>query len=203
MVAAQLVAEPCGCELLVDRLAREDGPDGLRPHLRGAAHHPLALGPVLLHEHAGDPVDVREEKRRARLLGAEELIGLGDPVVQGLRPAVPEPGVADAIGAQQHREGDAPAHEAADVLGGIDRHDQGVHGRAGAQQAQHLVDVGLAARARLLAQIVVVDRGELGHRGGQVVGEPLRQLARGGHQCGRQLSHRGRHAVSRDGASFG
>ena len=48
--AADVVAEAPGQRLLVERLAREDRPHRLGAELGGAAHHPLALGPVLLDE---------------------------------------------------------------------------------------------------------------------------------------------------------
>jgi hypothetical protein len=88
---------------------------------------------------------------RALLLGREELVDAVDALLQRLRPAVPEPRVPQAIGAQQHRQRDPVAYEAADVPGDLDRHHDCVCLRARAQQSQHLVDVRVGAGQKLLA----------------------------------------------------
>ena len=194
MAAAQLVAEPPHRKLLVERIAAQDRAHGLGAQLHSAAHHPLALGAVLVDEDVGDPVDVGEQERRTALLRAEQLRRVGEAIVQCLRPAVPEPRVADAVGAQQHRQRDAAAHEPAHVLGGVDGHDELVRAGVETQQSQHLVDVRLARGARLLAQLVVVDRRQLRHRGHEMIRQTPRDLVRGGQQCGRELPDRGRHA---------
>ena len=84
-MAPQLVPEPPVGDLLVDRLAGEDRAHRLGAHLGGAAHHALALGPVGVHQHAGDPVDVGEQERGALILGDEELGGVGDALPSGPR----------------------------------------------------------------------------------------------------------------------
>jgi hypothetical protein len=75
----------------------------------------------------------------------EELVEAVDPLVQRPRPAVPEPRVPQAIGAQQHRQRDPAVYEAADEPGDLDRHHDCVCIRAGAKQSQHLVDVRVGA----------------------------------------------------------
>ena len=202
MVPAQLVAEPADGELLVDRLVGDDRADGVSARLRGASRHSLALGPVVLHEDAGGPIDVGEHERRALLLRREELVDGVDALVQRLRPAIPEPRVPEAIGAQQHRQRDPAAYEAADVPGDLDRHHERVGIRAGAQESQHLIDVRLSAGEHLFAQLVVARR-QLGQRGGEMLYEALRDLSRRRQQVSGELPHRARRGVVADGVPFG
>jgi hypothetical protein len=194
VMAPQLVPEPPAGDLLVDRLAGEDRAHGLGAHLGGAAHHALALGPVGVHQHAGDPVDVGEQERGALILGDQELGGVGDALRQGLRPDVPEPRVPEPVRAQEHREREPAAHKAAYVLRGVGRHDQRVGSGAELVQPQDLVDVALDARSRLLAQVVVA-RGELGHVRDQMVGQAAGELRRARQELGGQRAHRRRHAA--------
>jgi hypothetical protein len=203
VVPAQLVAEPLYGVLLVDRLAGEDRADGVSAQLRSAACHSLALAAVVLHEDVGDPVHVGEHERRALLLRREEVLEAVDAVVQRLRPAIPEPRVPEAIGAQQHRQRDPAAYEAADVLRRLDRHDERVGIRAGAQQSQHLVDVRLAAGEHLFAQLLVLVGRQLGQRGREMVHEGLRDLSRRRQQVSGELSHRTRGGVLGEGVALG
>jgi hypothetical protein len=129
VMAAQLVAQASGRDLLVHRSAREDRADGLGAKLLRAAHHALALGAVFGHQHAGDQVDVVEHERRATLLGGHQLLRIGDPVVQRLRPSIPEPGVPEPVGPQQRDQRDAAAHEATRPLGRL----RGKHERVGSR----------------------------------------------------------------------
>lgn len=109
----------------------------------------------------------------------------------------------EAIGAQQHRERDPAAYEAADVLRHLDRHDKRVGARARAQQSQHLVDVRLAAGEDLFAQLLVLVGRRLGERGGEVVHEGLRDLSRRREQVRGKFSHRTRGGVLGEGVGLG
>ena len=84
-------------------------------------------------------------KAAALVLAGYELARVVDALLQSLRPSLPEPGVTEAIGAQEHREGktapDVPAEEVQCLVWDRDV----VDSRAVGEHPQHLANVGLAS----------------------------------------------------------
>ena len=101
-------------------------------------------------------------KAERLILAGGELAGVLDALLQRLRPALPQPRVAEPVGAQQRGQRDAAAHVAAQELERLVRDDDVVGARAVRQQPQHLADVGLGAAEQLRAQLVVLDRASSG-----------------------------------------
>jgi hypothetical protein len=146
VMPAKLIAEAPRGGLGVDRIPSQDLPNRVRPKLFGAAKHSFPLGAELLDEHPGDPVDVGEHEDRTLVLAGGKLPRVIDANLHGLRPSLVEPGVAETVGAQEHRQGNAAANIAPQEVHGLVCERDVVDRRAVTEHPQHLADVGLAAR---------------------------------------------------------
>ena len=176
--APDVVAQPAVQRLLVDRLPGEDRPHRLRAQVGGAAHHSLALGPVLLDEHVADAVDVGEDQRRADVLCRDELLGIVDALLQRPHPAVPQPGMPEPVAAQLSGQRDAAAHIAAHEARRLRRQRHLVDAGAALEQPEHLADVRLRAGHELRHDLLVIECRQLRDGRVEVLGHLARELRR-------------------------
>jgi hypothetical protein len=98
--------------------------------------------------------------------------------------------MAEPVGAQEHGQREAAAYVPAQVVERLVRGRDVVGTRTVGEHPQHLTHVRLRAGEQLRAQVVVVDRGELRNRRGQVLRHAPAQLRDGRQQLGRGLLDR-------------
>ena len=123
------------------------------------------------------------------LLGGDQLLRVGDALLQRPGPAVPQPRVAEAVGPQLRRQWDPAAYVRAHEGGRLRRQPDLVNAGSALEHPQHLAEVRLAARDQVGHELVVFGRRELRDRGVQVIGHPARELRGLREQLRGQLGH--------------
>ena len=110
------------------------------------------------------------------LLGGDQLLRVGDSLLQRPGPAVPQPRVAEAVGPQLRRQWDSAAYVRAHEGGSLRRQSHLVDAGSVLEHPQHLPEVRLPARHQVGHELAVLGRRELGDRGVQVIRHPAREL---------------------------
>ena len=123
------------------------------------------------------------------LLGGDQLLRVGDALLQRPGPAVPQPRVAEAVGPQLRRQRDPAAHVRAHEGGSLRRQSHLVDAGSALEHPQHLAEVRLRARQQVGHELAVLGRRELRDRGVQVIRHPARELRGTREQLRGQLGH--------------